>query len=162
MQTFKQLTSITTRLGQPVKTFQPRAQLPLIQSVEQNRRTFHFSPTSRTTHQQKEEEDKFHDRTILDPQRNEVSKTGTDNEVAGHPAAYDPSKTSPESEIQATEEESQQQGKVSNPLNVSPANKEVSGTRPAQEGLPDRNAEKSGSTGRGAARKNKEVNKPRK
>ncbi|KAE8376232.1 hypothetical protein BDV26DRAFT_241125 [Aspergillus bertholletiae] len=157
MSIFKQLTSVTTRLGQPIKTANLRAQQTLIRPTNPNRRAFHASLRPQTTHQQKEEESKFHDRNILNPQRSEVSQTGTDNEVAGHPSAYDPNTTRPESEVQESEKESQQQGKVSNPLNVSPANTEVSGTRPTQEGLPDRNAEKSETSRRGAARKNREV-----
>ncbi|GAB1195167.1 hypothetical protein APSETT444_004421 [Aspergillus pseudonomiae] len=147
MPILKQLTSITARLGQPIKTANFRAQQPLIQPINQNRRAFYASPRPQTTHQQKEEESKFHDRNILDPQRNEGTQTGTDNEVASHSSAYDPNTTRPESEIQESEKESQQQGKVSNPLN---------------EGLPDRNAEKEVTSGRGAARKNREVNKPKK
>ncbi|KOC14333.1 hypothetical protein AFLA70_47g003831, partial [Aspergillus flavus AF70] len=160
MSMLKQLTSITIRLGQPFKTANLRAQ-PLIQPINQNRRAFHASPRPQTTHQQKEEESRFHDRNMLDPQRNEGTQTGTDNEVAGHPSAFDPNTTRPETEVQESENESQQQGKVSNPLNVSPGNTEVSGTRPTQEGLPDRNEEKEATSGRGAARKNKEVNKPK-
>lgn len=99
----------------------------------------------------------MHDRTVLDPQRSEVSKSGTDNEVAAHPAAYDPHRTSPESEIAATEEESQQEGKVSNPLDMSPANKETSKSRPPQEGGPDRNVEREKPSSRGSARKHGEV-----
>lgn len=99
----------------------------------------------------------MHDRTVLDPQRSEVSKSGTDNEVAAHPAAYDPQRTSPESEIEATKEESQRAGKVSNPLDISPANKETSKMRPPQEGGPDRNVDKEKPSARGAARKHGEV-----
>ncbi|KAB8076368.1 hypothetical protein BDV29DRAFT_87553 [Aspergillus leporis] len=159
MAIFKQLTSITRR-GQSVK---PRTHLqPLTQSLNQTRRPFHSSPITLKTDEHAKEEARFHDRDILDPRRSETSNTGTDDEVAGHPSAYDPKKTSPESELAASEEETKQEGKISNPLNVSPANTGVSGTRPSQEGLPDRNAEKSGSSGRGVARKNREVNKPRK
>lgn len=99
------------------------------------------------------------DRNELKPERNEYSKSGTDNEVAGHPSAFDPSKTSPESEMEATGEETAREGKSSNPLNVSPGNKDVSQARDPQEGGPDSSTTRSASL-RGAAPKNKQVNKP--
>ncbi|KAH8427896.1 uncharacterized protein LDX57_005599 [Aspergillus melleus] len=121
-------------------------------------RNFHAFGALRTTKEQKgDEEDRTHDRHVLDPQRTETAQTGTDNEVAAHPAAYDPHRTSPESEIEATEEESQREGKVSNPLNMSPANKETSKMRPPKEGGADRNVEKEKPSSRGSARKHGEV-----
>ncbi|RAL17341.1 uncharacterized protein BO97DRAFT_334708 [Aspergillus homomorphus CBS 101889] len=98
------------------------------------------------------------DRNVLDPQPSEFSKTGTDQEVSQHDAAFDPSKTSPESEIQAAQDETQQSGKVSNPLNVSGANKDVSHAREPTEGAPDRNADRGVSSKRGQTKKGKEVN----
>ncbi|PLN77284.1 hypothetical protein BDW42DRAFT_177205 [Aspergillus taichungensis] len=102
--------------------------------------------------------DKYQDRTKLDPQRSEVTKSGTDAEVASHPAAFDPSKTSPESEMKATEEESRQEGKTSNPLNMSPANSETSDWQNQAEQGATRNEDKEKSSERGATRKNREVN----
>ncbi|PYH93044.1 hypothetical protein BO71DRAFT_8938 [Aspergillus ellipticus CBS 707.79] len=118
--------------------------------------TFRILTPLQTTHDH-QSESKSGDRTVLDPQRSEVSKSGTDNEVAGHPAAYDPSKTSPESEIEATQEESQKEGKVSNPLDMSPANKDVSHWRHPTEGGPDHNAKKAAPSARGSAKKNRPV-----
>ncbi|KAE8151396.1 hypothetical protein BDV25DRAFT_138918 [Aspergillus avenaceus] len=124
-------------------------------------RTIHSTTKRQTTHDQKNQEDKFHDRNILNPQRSEVSKTGTDDEVAGHPSAFDPSTTAPESEVAQSEAETKEQGKVSNPLNMSPGNREASDARPPLEGAPDKNVDRGVSSSRGGARKNREVNKPR-
>ncbi|KAJ9224521.1 hypothetical protein DTO021C3_815 [Paecilomyces variotii] len=99
------------------------------------------------------------DRNELKPERSEYSKSGTDDEVAGHPSAFDPSKTSPESEVQASCEETRQEGKSSNPLNVSPGNKDVSQARDPTEGGADASTPHSPSS-RGAPPKNKQVNKP--
>ncbi|KAF7117944.1 hypothetical protein CNMCM5793_007294 [Aspergillus hiratsukae] len=118
----------------------------------QQRRAFRSLPCLRAS----EEQPRMHNRNELDPQRSEGTKTGTDNEVATHHAAYDPNTTSPESEINQAEKESEQGGKVSNPLDVSAANKDVSGARDPQEGGPDHNKEKEPS-GRGSPRKGREV-----
>ena len=66
------------------------------------------------------------ERQILNPERNETCKSGTDDEVGHHKCSYDPSKTTPESEYLADEEESLLDGKGHHPLFVSPANVEVS------------------------------------
>ncbi|OOF98826.1 hypothetical protein ASPCADRAFT_403144 [Aspergillus carbonarius ITEM 5010] len=149
----KQLASIG-RLAQSTTT-QSRTVSSLPRPLP-TRRTFRTIAPLQATHQQKGEE-KSGDRTVLDPQRSETSQTGTDSEVAGHDAAFDPSKTSPESEVQAAQQESEQQGKVSNPLDVSPGNKDVSHARPPTEGGPDHNAEKEGPSARGWTKKNREV-----
>ncbi|PWY65240.1 hypothetical protein BO70DRAFT_366818 [Aspergillus heteromorphus CBS 117.55] len=146
----KELASIS-RLAQRSRPIHTSSVLTLTQP-----RPFHTLPALQTTHDQSSEA-KSGDRTVLDPQRSEVSKSGTDNEVAGHPAAYDPSKTSPESEIEATQEETRREGKVSNPLDMSPANKDVSHWRHPTEGGPDHNAEKSGPSSRGWTKKNRPV-----
>ncbi|KAF9890210.1 hypothetical protein FE257_006122 [Aspergillus nanangensis] len=122
-----------------------------------SRRTFQTFSSLRKTKGQQQEETHFHDRTSLNPQRSEVSKTGTDDEVAAHDSAFDPSKPDPESTLEAAEEESRKEGKISNPLNVSPANKDVSKPRGSQEGGPDRNAEKAGPSSRGWTKKHREV-----
>ncbi|KAI9925195.1 hypothetical protein ASPWEDRAFT_705658 [Aspergillus wentii DTO 134E9] len=123
---------------------------PPIASSAQQTRAFHGAPSLRTSDSNKEQ-----DRTTLNPERSEVTKSGTDSEVAQHPAAYDPSKTSPESEIQATEEESRQEGKVSNPLDMSPANKDVSDWA-QEEG--DSSHQKTTASSRGQTHKHKTVN----
>ncbi|PKX95478.1 uncharacterized protein P174DRAFT_511223 [Aspergillus novofumigatus IBT 16806] len=130
--------------------FQPAFQAP-VTAVKQ-RRAFRSLEGLRAS----EEQPRMHNRNELDPQRSEGTKTGTDNEVATHHAAYDPNTTSPEGEINQAEKESEQGGKVSNPLDVSAANKDVSEARDPQEGGPDHNAEKEPS-GRGSPRKGREV-----
>ncbi|KAL2002406.1 hypothetical protein VTN02DRAFT_6830 [Thermoascus thermophilus] len=97
-------------------------------------------------------EQKTLDRSTLRPERTEYSQSGTDDEVAGHPSAYDPSNTSPEGQTEASGRESQQAGKISNPLDVSPANTEVSQARDPTEGAPDQNVP-SGPSVRGSPRK---------
>ncbi|GKZ36360.1 hypothetical protein AbraIFM66950_007394 [Aspergillus brasiliensis] len=144
-----QFTSIG-RLAQ--RTTQTRT----LQPATQARRTFRSIAPLRTTQQQKSETQSG-DRNVLDPQRSESSYTGTDSEVAGHDAAFDPSNTSPEGQVEQAQKESEQQGKVSNPLDMSPGNKEASHARPPQEGGPDHNAEKEGPSSRGWTRKNREV-----
>ncbi|EAW16114.1 uncharacterized protein NFIA_054600 [Aspergillus fischeri NRRL 181] len=131
-------------------SFRPGFQAP-VTAVPQ-RRAFRSFPCLRRS----EEQPRMHNRNELDPQRSEGTKTGTDNEVATHHTAYDPNTTSPESEMNQAEKESEQGGKVSNPLDVSAANKDVSGARDPQEGGPDHNAEKEPS-GRGSPRKGREV-----
>lgn len=103
---------------------------------------------------QKQSED--FDREALQPDSSEAVKTGTDSEIAQHDAAYDPSNTSPESEMKATEQESQQQSK-SGTLNVSGANQDVNKWRGPREGGPDRNAEKKAPSGRGSPKKGREI-----
>ncbi|KAI9046198.1 uncharacterized protein KD926_004036 [Aspergillus affinis] len=159
---WKELTTLP-RLGQSALRNASRVQIqtrttaPRTLPAIAHGRSFHAFSALRTTKEQKGEEDRTHDRHVLDPQRSEVTKSGTDNEVAAHPAAYDPHRTSPESEIAATEEESQYEGKVSNPLDMSPANKETSKARPPKEGGAVRNAEKEKPSSRGSARKHGEV-----
>lgn len=60
--------------------------------------------------------------------------------------------------MQALEEETRQEGKVSNPLYVSGANQEVSEAMDPKEGGAVRNEEKPGASGRGWTRKGREVN----
>jgi hypothetical protein len=86
-----------------------------------------------------------------------VTKSGTDSEVAQHPTAYDPSKTAPETELRATGEEHEREGKSGNPLDMSPANKNVSGWRKPTEGGPAQNADKPGPSARGQPRKNRKI-----
>ncbi|KAK5133855.1 hypothetical protein LTR08_007186 [Meristemomyces frigidus] len=63
------------------------------------------------------------DKDSLKPEPNEYSKSGSDDEAAGlNDTAFDPSKTSPEEQHDSAGAESS----GSNPLDVSPANQEVS------------------------------------
>lgn len=116
-------------------------------------RTLHTTSTLSTTNY-----DKSDDRTSLHPERSESTQSGTDSEVAGHSSAYDPSKTSPESEMAASAEESKHEGKTSNPLDVSAANKDVGHARDPKEGGADRNVDKPGPSSRGWTRKHRVVN----
>lgn len=98
-------------------------------------------------------------RNELRPESDEYAKSGTDNEVAGHPSAFDSSKITPESEVNAACQESRRQGKIGNPLKYSPGNKDISQERDPGEGAPDESAPHLPST-RVAPPKNRPVNKP--
>lgn len=116
-------------------------------------RLFHTTPTPQTSFR-----DKSQDRTVLNPERSEGTTSGTDSEVARHRTAYDPTKTSPESEMAASAEESRQEGDVSDPLTVSGANQEVNRARDPKEGGPDRNADRPWHSSRGKTNKGRPVN----
>jgi hypothetical protein len=96
------------------------------------------------------------DREALDPQPSEATKTGTDDQIAQHDSAFDPSNTKPESELEATEQEAQQKGKKGT-LNVSGANKKANTWRGPQEGGPDRNADKEATSKRGHPNKSRKI-----
>lgn len=55
----------------------------------------------------------------------EYTKSGTDDEVAEQNASYDPSKVDPEKETESAGSEAKARD-CGNPLEISPANKEVS------------------------------------
>ncbi|KAH8704901.1 hypothetical protein BGW36DRAFT_421486 [Talaromyces proteolyticus] len=101
--------------------------------------------------------DNLLDRSALNPNRGENSQSGTDNEVASHDAPFDPSNTSPESEMEATANESRQRNKTNNPLDISPANKDINQTGDSSKEPADRGADRLPSA-RGWTRKNKPVN----
>ncbi|EME48339.1 hypothetical protein DOTSEDRAFT_120969 [Dothistroma septosporum NZE10] len=61
----------------------------------------------------------------------EYSKTGGDSSAATEDAAFDPQQTSPEEQHESAKRES---GGSNNPLNVSPANKEISDPNDANKG----------------------------
>ncbi|KAJ5983879.1 hypothetical protein N7481_005978 [Penicillium waksmanii] len=96
------------------------------------------------------------DREELRPERSEVTKSGTDNEIAHHDAAFDPTNTAPESELAATENESKSTN-VKGSLNMSPANKDVSAWRRPTEGGPDRNVDRGVSSKKGSPNKRRTV-----
>ncbi|KAF2239566.1 hypothetical protein EV356DRAFT_528154 [Viridothelium virens] len=89
----------------------------------------------------------------LTPESNEYSKSGSDAQSAQvEKAAFDPSKTSPEEQHDTAGQEAgsvstTQSSGQSNPLNVSPANQEVSQPRGNTEGGPEGS---SGETGQGS------------
>ncbi|KAJ5129492.1 uncharacterized protein N7515_005531 [Penicillium bovifimosum] len=115
------------------------------------------TPFSTTQRSQTEKGPGVQDREALNPERSETSKSGTDSEVAKHPAAFDPHNTAPENELKATEDESKQEGKTDSPLDVSPANKDVSSWKRDTEGGPARNRDRDASSSRGAAKKNRGI-----
>ncbi|KAL1297793.1 hypothetical protein AAFC00_006328 [Neodothiora populina] len=72
------------------------------------------------------------DKDSLKPEPNEYSKSGSDDAAAAvDKTAFDPDITSPEAEHDSAGQEAKQD---SNPLNVSPANQEVSKPRGSTEG----------------------------
>lgn len=113
--------------------------------------SFHTTPSFK-----KEKKQSLLDREALNPERSETTKSSTDGEVAKHASAFDPSNTSPETEHEATVEESKREGK-DDPLSMSPANKDVSAWRGPTEGGPDRNKDRGVSSSRGAPKKNRGV-----
>jgi len=96
------------------------------------------------------------ERRVLNPERSETSKSGTDNEVAGYSSSYDPSETTPENEFKVLENECRNVG-IINPLFISPANKKFSTLLDEMAGGSVHNADKLGASGRGLTRKGKEV-----
>ncbi|KAJ5702295.1 hypothetical protein N7488_009843 [Penicillium malachiteum] len=116
-----------------------------------------FSTTSNSQKDTGNTDAFFKEREALNPERAEVTKSGTDSEVAQHASAYDPRNISPESELEAVGKEQLAEGKEGNPLNMSPANSEVSAWRSPAEGGPDRNAEKKGASGKGVTKKGRSI-----
>ncbi|OXV07147.1 hypothetical protein Egran_05083 [Elaphomyces granulatus] len=114
---------------------------------------FRSTTTSTTKHHQQNAESSI-DRTTLKPERSEQTKSGTDDEVASHPASFDPSKTDPECAAKATKRESQRRGMPGSPLDTSPVNRDVSKPRDPAEGGAERNATKERSA-KGWTRKQK-------
>lgn len=111
-------------------------------------------PFSAAPSLQKQSED--FDREALKPEPAEATKSATDQQISQHESAYDPHNTAPESEMEATEKESQQKGGTGS-LNVSGANQEVNKWRGPQEGGPDRNAEREASSSRGTPNKRRTI-----
>ncbi|KAI9702837.1 MAG: hypothetical protein M1836_008051 [Candelina mexicana] len=95
----------------------------------------------------------------INTEATEYSKSGTDDQAAREQdAAFDPQKTSPETEKDTAGENSRAD---SNPLDVSPANPEVSKPRSSTEGGPQNSSASSGTSsdrkrasGGGSPRKN--------
>ncbi|KAL5363327.1 hypothetical protein BJX96DRAFT_186902 [Aspergillus floccosus] len=97
------------------------------------------------------------ERQILNPERAETCKSGTDDEVAHHKSSYDPSTTSPENEYLADEEECTTSMEPHHPLFISPARKEVSELLSPMVGGAVHGADRLGPSARGWTRKHKEV-----
>jgi len=84
------------------------------------------------------------DRESIDTEPTEYSKSGTDSESAAQEeAAFDPNNTKPETEKDVA---GQGQGKAGNPLEVSPANPEVSKQKGETEGGAENSGKDSGSS----------------
>ncbi|KAJ5899390.1 hypothetical protein N7495_004134 [Penicillium taxi] len=73
------------------------------------------------------------DRNSINPERSEGTMSGTDSEVTQHHSAFDPKTTKPESELEQTGRESEQEGKSGNPLKSSPANKDINAWKGTKE-----------------------------
>ncbi|KAK2751919.1 hypothetical protein FQN55_008661 [Onygenales sp. PD_40] len=101
------------------------------------------------------ENDSQHDRTTLNPTSTEATKSGTHQDVAGQPAAFKPSSTSPESALEDSRRNAaEHQGKgKQNPLEVSAANLDVSGSK--DEGVVK--GQEKGPSKRGSPEKGKKV-----
>ncbi|KAI9835950.1 MAG: hypothetical protein M1819_001848 [Sarea resinae] len=114
-------------------------------------RPFHAS--SRSCHPRKDDQD----RNSINTESTEYSKTGSDAESAHmDDAAYNPKKTDPGSELHSADKES---GAEPNPLDVSPANPEVSKQRDPTEGGAESGTanERGRSSGRGSPAKGKDT-----
>ncbi|KAF3388843.1 hypothetical protein F1880_003815 [Penicillium rolfsii] len=133
----------------PIPHSHPAVSLPKPVTV---RRAFVAAPR---LYKQSAEAQDF-DRESLDPRPSEGTQTGTDDQIAQHDSAFDPSNTSPESELEATERESQRKGKQGT-LNMSGANKEANTWRGPQEGGPARNADKEETSTRGHPNKHRTI-----
>ncbi|KAF7191321.1 hypothetical protein HII31_07344 [Pseudocercospora fuligena] len=106
--------------------------------------TRQYQTTSRRLYAYKDDQDK----DSLNPHSTEYSKSGGDQAAAAtENAAFDPSKTSPEEQHESARQETG--GDSNNPLNVSPANHDISQPRGAQEGGAQGSA---GETGSGSSR----------
>ncbi|KAJ5669775.1 hypothetical protein N7462_010845 [Penicillium macrosclerotiorum] len=95
-------------------------------------------------------------REALDPERSEVTKSGTDSEIAQHDSAWDPKNTAPERELEATELEHSVHGKKGS-LNMSPANQDINAWKGPKEEGPVRNADKESHSSRGTPQKNRKI-----
>ncbi|KLJ06837.1 hypothetical protein EMPG_17672 [Blastomyces silverae] len=108
----------------------------------QRRFTNRFSASSFTTsslaHKEAQQHPKNQDRSDLNPNSTESTNSGTHAEVASQQTAFNPSNTAPESELEEVRQESAENNgaganasskeskSAKNPLEVSPANRDVS------------------------------------
>ncbi|KAF1911966.1 hypothetical protein BDU57DRAFT_523235 [Ampelomyces quisqualis] len=108
--------------------FQPtRAIQRLTRTSRPSSLTSRFLSTTPTRFAQKDAQDK----DSLVPRSTEYSKSGSDDAAASSDAAFNPSKTSPESAEATSEKEA---GSKDSTLNASPANKEISEPNSASAG----------------------------
>ena len=93
------------------------------------------------------------DREAVNTESNEYSKTGSDDSAASQKdPAFQPGKTDPESQ-----RASSRPGDGRDPLNVSPANKEISQPRDQQEGGAQGAPDRKKASGEGSGMKNRKV-----
>lgn len=151
---WKSLISTGQRVNRTAFNSHPAARISAFPVPATGRRPFTAAPYRWKETAQSSD---VNDRESLNPERSEVTKSGTDDEVAQHPSAYDPHNTAPESELEATQKEQQSAGKEGNPLNMSPANQDVSAWRGPQEGGAVRNADREASSARGTPKKNRSI-----
>jgi hypothetical protein len=137
------------------RTCSPQLHLHSIQPC--HRRNLQTTTKLWTEHHENNANDRIGKRDVLNPSRAEGTQTGTDDEVAHHDASFDPSNTVPESEVEATGRESAERNKRSNPLDVSPGNREVNEMRDPSKDPPESGVERPASA-RGWTRKGKAVN----
>ncbi|GAB7363472.1 hypothetical protein MBLNU230_g3744t1 [Neophaeotheca triangularis] len=119
--------------AQPSTTFRTSQRLPLTARP--------FSQSTLRSYPRKDSQDK----DSINTEATEYSKSGTDDQSASatENTAFDPKTTSPEAEHrQANREVGGDES--ANPLNVSPANQEVSKPRGQQEGGPEGSSKETG------------------
>ena len=95
-------------------------------------------------------------REALDPQRTEVTQSGTDSDIAQHDSAWDPSNTAPESEFKATEQEHNNKGEEGT-LSMSPANPDIRAWQNQMERDSERGDEQRATSQRGQPNKNRTI-----
>jgi len=113
--------------------------------------TRYFSQTPLPRYPRKDSQDK----DSINTEATEYSKSGTDDAAArNEDAAFDPSKTDPQTEKDTAGEGNEESG---NPLDVSPANPEVSKPRDRQEGGAEKAAGGKKQSGGGSPKKGKQL-----
>ncbi len=102
----------------------------------------------------KEEKSALLDREAVNTESNEYSKSGSDAGAASQQdPAFEPGKTDPDSELASSKPGSDGR----DPLDVSPANTEISKPRDEKEGGPERGPERRKGSGKGGAQKNRKL-----
>lgn len=143
-----------SRAGGVLRPHLPIASIRSSTAPATRSRGFHSIPGLQASRKQEERyNQQDFDREVLNPERAEGTVSGTDSEVAKYETAYDPSNTSPESEMKDTETESHQRGKPGGPLNVSGANKDVNIGRDENHSGPSQNVERGVHSSRGVTEK---------
>ncbi|KIW04313.1 uncharacterized protein PV09_04606 [Verruconis gallopava] len=118
-----------SRLIRPQQLFTMRRTVPSGTRIASVRRTYHASAPQGYPYKDNQ------DRDSLSPRSTEYSQSESDDAAAAQGEAFDPQKTSPESQKKAAGNQQQTGG---NPLEMSPANQESSKARDPQEGGPTR------------------------